>query len=39
MANDYDRISDWERRTGSTFARFRRQEGFWENMGNADVSF
>jgi hypothetical protein len=37
MANDYERITEWERNTGATFARFRRDEGFWDDMG--DVPF
>jgi hypothetical protein len=32
MASDYERITEWEQATGATFARFRREEGFWDDV-------
>ena len=40
MASDYERITDWERRTGATFANWRRRERFWDDIGSSgDVPF
>lgn len=38
-AQDVDRISEWERRTGKTLAQTRRENRMWDNIGSSDVPF
>jgi hypothetical protein len=36
MADDYSRIAEWEESTGNTFASFRRENNYWDDVSNDD---